>query len=544
VEHEPYQGAWVKHRRKQLKRTQGQLAVAFSEAVAPLSRSHLANIEAGTYAPSPDLIKFIATLCGLDLPATWQQVGTLAQTKHERGPTLHQLSHVADPGPTPPAGIPDAPAPPGPHASPTELLDWARNKLASLASGPPDQIVLTTAGPLADALHAAPPPGGKLGGILGSGIRAVLEKGADLHHLLAVPDDPEAHFEVLAQALPLAARYCPPASSSRPHLSRYSLTLVPDSPAGPDLVASSRTSRASLIMPIIRDGQPGVAVAEMAPSAGLPDAGPGQTWASDYAAWLAARGTDLFSWVTVVEAGTLNLPAGPWEELLTAAWKQPGGRDSIQRMLPLNTMSDGLRAQLVASQALRRGQPPGSARTKEEVDRRLSMYQDRRNAMLRNLRNEYSYRNVVTREALADLVQHGQYTMERVRGNVLTAEQTASYLQDTIDLIRSYDTFEVLILTDEQLEQALPLGGSWIVKRSPRNQAASTERAWAFLPYESGGRPMAMNVVVSDKLAIEAIGSRIDALWASWVKDKKAADIRQDTIAELEQAQRDIARHR
>ena len=98
--------------------------------------------------------------------------------------------------------------------------------------------MFTTTGPLADALRAAPPPGGHLDGLLGSGIRAVLEHGGELHHILAAPDDPEAHFEPLAQALPLVAKYRPPfpPSLSHPHLSRYSLTLVPEFPAGPDIV--------------------------------------------------------------------------------------------------------------------------------------------------------------------------------------------------------------------------------------------------------------------------------------------------------------------
>lgn len=542
MEREPYQGAWVKHHRELLGLTQGELAEAVRDDGVRLSRSHLANIEAGTYAAPPDLIRVMARLRGLHVRDTWRYVGTLARTRNGRGPTLHQVSRVADTGPAPFSGIPDTPAPPSPHASATELLDWARNKLASLASGRPDQIVLTTTGPLADALRAAPPPGGLLGGILGNGIRAVLEEGSELRHILAVPDDPEAHFEVLAQALPLAARYCLPPSPSRPQLSRYSLTLVPDSPAGPDLVASSAANRASMIVPIIRGGQPGAAVVEMAPQDGEPDAEPDRAWATDHASWLAARGTDLFSWVTAVPAGTRSMPSGPWEELLTAAWEHAGGRDSIQRMLPLNTMTDDLRSQLVASEAKRRGQRPGSAGT--EVRRRLDMYKARRGAMIRNLQNGYSYRNVVTREALDDLVERGQYTMERVPDNVLTAEQTASYLQATIDLIRSFHNFEVLILTDEQLEAALPLGASWIVKRSPRNQTVSTQRVWALLPYELNGQPMAMNVVVDDKHAIEAIGNRIDALWVTWTQGRTTKDIRQETLTELERAQRYIAIHR
>ena len=207
-------------------------------------------------------------------------------------------------------------------------------------------------------------------------------------------------------------------------------------------------------------------------------------------------------------------------------------------MLRLNIMSEGLRSQLIASQARRRGQPLGSVG--EEVDRRMSMYQDRRAAIIRNLQNGYRYRNVVTREALKDLIKDGQYTMERLPHNTLTAEQAASYLQTTIDLIRIFDNFEVLILTDEQLEQALPLGASWIVKRSPPNQVTSTQRAWAFLPYAFNGKSMAMNVVVDDKRAIEAIGNRIDALGTAWIRERTAKDIRQETLAELERAQRNI----
>lgn len=233
------------------------------------------------------------------------------------------------------------------------------------------------------------------------------------------------------------------------------------------------------------------------------------------------------------------MPTGPWEEFLTVAWEHAGGRDSIQRMLPLNTMSNDLRSQLVAAQERRRGLSPG--KVAKEVGRRMSMYKDRRGAMLRNLEHGYTFRNVVTREALADLAEHGQYTMERVPDNVLTAGQAASYLQATIDLIRTYENFEVLILTDEELEQALPLGVSWIVKRSPRRQTVGSERAWAFLPYILNDEPKAMNVIVDDRHAIEAIGSRIDALWTTWVRRRSAKDVRQDTLAELERLQHDIA---
>ena len=287
-----------------------------------------------------------------------------------------------------------------------------------------------------------------------------------------------------------------------------------------------------MIVPVIDVDQPGVAVVEVAAHDGPPGDESNRTWVADHASWLAARGSDLFSWVTVVPAGTLSMPSGPWEELLTVAWEHAGGRDSIQRMLPLNTMSNDLRSRLLAAQARRRGLARGQVA--KEVSRRMSMYKDRRGAMIRNLKHGYSFRNVVTREALEDLVERGQYTMERVPDNVLTAEQTASYLRATIELIRSYDNFEVLILSDEELEQALPLGVSWIVKRSPRSQTVSREQAWAFLPYVFDGKAMAMNVIVDDSHAVEAIGNRIDALWTTWVGRRTASDIRQETLAELE----------
>jgi len=544
MQREPYQGAWVRHEREQLGITQGELAGAARDSGFQLSRSHLANIEAGTYAVPPGLVRIVADLAGRDLAEVRRHVDMLPRTKNDPGPTLHSLSQLADAGPAPQAEIPDSPAPPRSHPSAVELLDWASKKLASLALS--REVVLTTTGPLADALRAAPSPRGCLGGILGNGIRAVLEEGAELHHVLAVPDDPEAHFEVLAQALPLAARYCLPPSAVE-HLSRYRLTLVPDFPAGPDLVASSHTHLASMVIPVLSAAKPGVAVVELAVPAGQPDrqpdrqpgAGSNHAWSADYAAWLGARGTDLFSWVSVVPAGTLGLPAGPWEEFLTMSWEHAGGRDSIQRMLPLNTMSNDLRSQLAAAQGRRRGLSPGQVA--KEVGRRMSMYKERRGAMLRNLEHGYSFRNVVTREALADLAEHGQYTMERVPDNVLTAEQAASYLRTTIDLIRTYENFEVLILADEELQRALPLGVSWIVKRSPRSQAAASERAWAFLPFALNDEPKAMNVIVNDKYAIEAIGNRIDALWATWVRRRPAKDIRQETLAELERLQRDIA---
>jgi hypothetical protein len=399
--------------------------------------------------------------------------------------------------------------------------------------------VLTTIGPIADALRAAPPPSGYLGGLLGNGIRAVLEEGGELHHILAAPDDPEAHFELLAQALPLAARYCLPPLASDRHLSRYNLTLVPELPAGPDIVANSQINQASMIVPIVSAGEPGVAVVEMAPQSDQPDGETTRAWAREHASWLAAHGTELFSWVTVAPAGTISMPSGPWEDPLAGTQEHVGGQDSIQRMLRLNIMSEDLRSQLIAAQTKRSGFPSGSIGN--EVRRRLSMYKDRRAAMILNLQNGYRYRNVVTREALDDLVQHGQYTMERLPDNVLTAEQIASYLQATIDLIRNFDNFEVLILTDEQLQEALPLGASWIIKRSPLNHTTSTGQAWAFLPYVFNDMPMAMNVIVDDKLAVEAIDNRVNALWATWVQGRTTNDIRQETLTELERAQHYIA---
>ncbi len=538
--HEPHLGFWIKHQRELLGVTQSKFVDTLRNEGFQLSRSHLANIEAGTYAAPAELIRAIAALRGLDVRDTQQYVSMLPRTRKEPGPTLHEVSPVADTGPPPRTGVSDAPEPLNPLASATELLDWARNKLASLASVQPGQIVLTTTGPLADALRAAPPPGGYLGGLLGIGIRAVLERGAELHHILAVSDDPEAHFELLAQALPLAARYCLPPSSSRPYLSRYSLTLVAVYPPGPDLVVNSSYNQASMIVPVLSAGKPGIAVVEIAPQGGRKDSEPNQSWASDYASWLAARGTDLFSWVTVAPTGSVNMPSGPWEDVLAPEGEHIGGQDSIQRMLRLNIMSEDLRSQLIASQERRRRDlSPESV--KKEVIRRMSIYKDRRSAMIRNLKNGYRYRNVVTREALDDLAKDGQYTMERLPDNVLTAAQAASYLQTTIDLIRSFDNFEVLILTDEQLQQALPLGASWIVKRSPPNQATSSQRAWAFLPYAFNDKAMAMNVVVDDERAIEAIGNRIDVLWTTWNQGRTVKDIREETLAGLKQAQRDIA---
>ena len=66
------------------------------------------------------------------------------------------------------------------------------------------------------------------------------------------------------------------------------------------------------------------------------------------------------------------------------------------------------------------------------------------------------------------------------------------------------------------------------------------ERAWAFLPYVFDGAPMAMNVIVNDSYAVEAIGTRIDALWATWTQDRTTADIRGEALAALERARRDI----
>jgi transcriptional regulator with XRE-family HTH domain len=535
VEPAPFQGAWVRQHRELLGLTQEDLADAVRADGGRLSRSHLANIEAGLYAAPPDLVRVVAAMRGLEIRDAWRHVGTLARSRRVLGPTLHRLSHVGDAGDAPPsveAGGHSPPTPPSPHASAMQLLDWARTTLVSLAvTDSPHGVVLTTTGPLAEALRVAPPPDGILGGILGRGIHAVLDSGGELCHVLAVPDDPEAHLEVLAEALPLAARYCLPPSRSRPYLSRYDLTLSSGPPTGPDLVASTRSGIASMLVPVISDGEPGYAVLDAAPPASAPADENYARWPRDHASWLAARGTQLFSWVTVLPAGTLSMPFAPWEERLTRAWELPGGRDSFQRMLPLNTMSYDLRSQLVAAQARRQGQTPGSVT--KEVRHRLSMYRARRAAMIRNLENGYSYRNIVTREALNDLVEHGQYTIERLPDNVLTRGQASDFLQAAIELARSFPNFEVLVLTDSQLEQALPLGVSWIVKRSAHSQATSPGPAWAFLPYILNGEHMAMNVIVNDALAVEGISRRIDALWDTWAEGRTREQIRQEALAEL-----------
>jgi hypothetical protein len=197
-------------------------------------------------------------------------------------------------------------------------------------------------------------------------------------------------------------------------------------------------------------------------------------------------------------------------------------------------MSHDVRSQLVAGQIRRRDQRPAPAGS--ELRRRLNLYRARRASMIRNLENGYRYRNVVTREALNDLVEHGQYTMERLADNVLTEEQTAAYLQATMELIRSFPNFQVLILTDDQLSQALPLGASWIVMRSPHGQPSSQGPAWVFLPYEVNGQTMAMNAIVSDSLAVEGICHRIDTLWETWAEGRTTEEIREETLAVLEQA--------
>ncbi len=535
MERDQYQGAWVKQHRDLLGFTQEQLADAVRDSGVRLSRPHLANIEAGTYGPSPGLVKCIAVLCGLDIRDAWRHVGTLPRTRRGVGPTLHAVSQVSDSaGPAAPAAEPAAQL--GVHAPPTELLDWARRKLASLVTAEAGQtVVLTTAGPLAKALRAAPPQDGILGGILGKGIRAVLDGGGELRHVLAVQEDPEAHLAVLAEALPLAARYSVPPARSHPHLSRYSLILVPASAGGTDLIASSLSPTASMLVPVIADGQEGVAAVDMAAPDAEAGTGPPPGWARDYASWLAAPGAELFSWVTVLPGGTFSALAEPWEEKLTHAWETPAGRDSIQRMLPLSTMSYDLRSQLVAEQIRRRDHRP--ARAGSELRRRLNLYRSRRAAMIRNLENGYRYRHVVTREALHDLVEHGQYTMERLADHVLTKEQAAANLQATIELIRGFPNFQVLILTDDQLSQALPLGASWMVMRSPHSQPASQGPAWVFLPYELNGETMAMNAIVSDSLAVEGICRRIDILWETWAEGRTAEQIREETLAALEQAQ-------
>ena len=85
---------------------------------------------------------------------------------------------------------------------------------------------------------------------------------------------------------------------------------------------------------------------------------------------------------------------------------------------------------------------------------------------------------------------------------------------------------------------------SWIVKRRPRSQTGSSGPAWAFLPYVFDGQSMAMNVIVNDSLAVDGICDRIDVLWATWAEKMTKAQIRQETITELENAQNRISTHR
>ena len=52
---------------------------------------------------------------------------------------------------------------------------------------------------------------------------------------------------------------------------------------------------------------------------------------------------------------------------------------------------------------------------------------------------------------------------------------------------------------------------------------------------------MAMNVVVGDRQAIDAIGRRIDTLWTTWAEDRLPEEIRGETLRELERARRRVA---
>ena len=53
-------------------------------------------------------------------------------------------------------------------------------------------------------------------------------------------------------------------------------------------------------------------------------------------------------------------------------------------------------------------------------------------------------RNIVLTKRSHDFVDHGQYTMERLPDNVLTAEQASSYLQATMDLIHRFPNSKCL----------------------------------------------------------------------------------------------------
>jgi len=53
---------------------------------------------------------------------------------------------------------------------------------------------------------------------------------------------------------------------------------------------------------------------------------------------------------------------------------------------------------------------------------------------------------------------------------------------------------------------------------------------------------MAMNVIVDDKRAVEAISNRIDILWETWSQGRTTKDIRREALAELKRAQRNIDR--
>lgn len=507
-------GHLVRELRKSLGLTQEQLV----RAAGPISRSYLSRIESGEHPPPGYLVTRLTQLLGLPSGSLSRELlamaGTLRQSSPRRDPPrlpgrrdemMAGLSLLRTPRP---------PAQLAASAGPTELLAWASETVVSLAAGSePAEILLAVTGPLSEALAEAPPADGPAGGLLSEGIAALLAAGWLVREVLAIPETNAAHLAALEGALKIVARFGP----------RYRLCLVRAAAGGGcDLLAGPNS--ALLLMPVAADQHSAVAV--LTAQDALSGRGP-LAWAFARGDLLAAGGRDLFRWVGL--SGRSD-PAGlGWERQIADVEERPGGRVMIQRF-PLGTaMPASIRTQIIYAEARARQQDAAQA------EQRAGLFLRRHEAMLRNLRQGYSYRQILTSEALAAIAVHGHYA-DQPTPVPLTPAQRGGYLAELRRLLLTHPSFELAIISDAALARSLPLGASWWVKRGPGEAGTPDPVALCYLPGSGDGERHTLNAVVGDGLASEAVADLIDTLWRYWTVRLTGPEVRAAALAELDNA--------
>lgn len=421
-----------------------------------------------------------------------------------------------------------------------QLLEWVGSVLEGFGQDRPGHAFLTIAGPIKAALEKAPPAKGALTGFIAKGILAFLGRGGYLRHVMAVDDSRAAHYEALDNALQIINR----------HGDRYSLSLVSSRDRKDvDVVGNDRVMY--LLMDTLSlEGTPEWLIVEAATDtkAGV-RSGVGSRGRAES---LASQGNDLFRWIDVSvrkEYGWSERTK--WEEMLLGAEGRPGGRDMIQRFPPASSRPNGIPLTL---------ERYDEERQQALVEQRQQLFARRRKAMFWNLGHGYRYRQVFTVEAIDDIARLGKYYSDQPRTRELSKEGRIAFLRECVRLLQDFPgTYEVVLVEDAELQEALPSGASWMVKWDISSGSPRAE-AFGYLPgrrgsqESSGSEPAAVaalsgtggvglsevgtrvNVVVSDDLASQGVAEKIDEWWKRWARGRSSDKLREEAVAVLGRA--------